>query len=109
MKSEVHGIAHITGGGLLDNIPIILSPNLKVILNSDSWEIPNLMNWLKNEGNVSKDEFYRVFNAGIGMVLLVSEQKTDLIKHLMTQCGERVYEIGEVIVNHDDDSQIEII
>ena len=109
MNSEVHGIAHITGGGLLDNIPRILSPNLKVILNSASWEIPDLMNWLKNEGNINKNEFYRVFNAGIGMVLLVSQQKTDLIRDLLTQCGEKVYEIGEVVENHDDDSQIEII
>ena len=109
MNSEVHGIAHITGGGLLDNIPRILSPNLKVILDSASWEIPDLMTWLKNEGKINKNEFYRVFNAGIGMVLLVSQQKTDLIRDLLTQCGEKVYEIGEVIENHDDDSQIEII
>ena len=109
MNCEVHGMAHITGGGLLDNIPRILSPNLKVILNSASWEIPDLMNWLKIEGKISRNEFFRVFNAGIGMVLVVNEQKTDAVKDLLTQCGEKVYEIGEVTANYDGDSQIEII
>ena len=109
MNCEVHGMAHITGGGLLDNLPRILSPNLKVILNSASWETPDLMNWLKIEGKISRNEFFRVFNAGIGMVLVVNEKKTDAIKNLLTQCGEKVYEIGEVTANYDDDSQIEII
>ena len=109
MNSEVHGIAHITGGGLNDNIPRVLPPNLKVILNSSSWKIPDLMNWLKSEGKISKNEFYRVFNAGIGMVLLVSEKKAELIRDLLTENGEKVYEMGEVIANHEDDSQIEII
>ena len=109
MNSEVHGIAHITGGGLHDNIPRVLPPNLKVILNSSSWKIPDLMNWLKSEGKISKNEFYRVFNAGIGMVLLVSEKRAELIRDLLTENGEKVYEMGEVIANHEDDSQIEII
>jgi phosphoribosylformylglycinamidine cyclo-ligase len=106
---EVHGIVHITGGGLLENIPRVLSPNLKVVLNSSNWVIPNLMKWLKNEGDINNKEFFRVFNAGIGMVLIVSEQKTDIIKNLLTNAGENVYEIGEVIASQEDGSQIEII
>ncbi len=109
MNSDIHGISHITGGGLIENIPRILPANLRVILDSSSWSVPNLMNWLKEEGNVSTKEFFRVFNAGIGMILIVSDEKTNLIKNLLTESGETVFEIGEVVLNQGDDLQIEII
>jgi len=109
MHSEIHGIVHITGGGLIENIPRVLSSDLKVVLDSSNWIIPNVMTWLQKEGKISQGEFFRVFNAGIGMVLIVNSQTSDAIRGILTEAGECVYEIGEVVQNHTDDLQIEII
>lgn len=108
MDDEIHGIVHITGGGLLENIPRVLPSNLKVVLDSSNWTIPELMKWLKEEGSVSDDEFFRVFNAGIGMVLIVNNEQSEAIKDSLTNAGEKIFEIGEVVVNQKDGLQIEI-
>ena len=107
-RKFIHGIAHITGGGLLENIPRVLPPNLKVRLNTANWVIPEFMLWLKEKGEVEKKEFFRVFNAGIGLVLFVDGKKTEIIKNILESKGERVFEIGEV-TNSQDDLKIEII
>ncbi|NPA57826.1 MAG: phosphoribosylformylglycinamidine cyclo-ligase, partial [Aquificae bacterium] len=73
-KVDLHGIAHITGGGLPGNIIRVLGEGLKAVIKKDSWEIPPVFRWLQKEGNIPESEMYRTFNMGIGMVLIVSPE-----------------------------------
>jgi len=102
---EVKGMAHITGGGLLDNVPRILQQNLTAVIRKDAWEMPPLFTWLQKQGNIVKEEMYRVFNCGIGMVVIVSKDKADLaISHLQTS-GETVYCLGEIRERQNNEAQ----
>jgi len=71
---DVHAIAHITGGGFYENIPRVLPENMCAVINKNSWEIPAVFQWLKEQGNIAEDEMHRTFNCGIGMVLCVSKK-----------------------------------
>ncbi|MBW0454606.1 MAG: phosphoribosylformylglycinamidine cyclo-ligase [Candidatus Kinetoplastibacterium crithidii] len=93
----IKGLAHITGGGLLDNIPRILNQNISAKLYKDSWKMPDLFNWLQKSGNISDNEMYRVFNCGIGMVLIVPKHQSDLIMRELSANGEDVIKIGEIV------------
>ncbi|AGF48541.1 phosphoribosylformylglycinamidine cyclo-ligase [Candidatus Kinetoplastibacterium oncopeltii TCC290E] len=94
---SIKGLAHITGGGLLDNIPRILNPGLSAKLFRDSWNLPNLFNWLQKNGNILDEEMYRVFNCGIGMVIIVPDIDADAIMKTLISYGEKVTRIGEVV------------
>lgn len=95
----IKGIAHITGGGLLENIPRILPPHLCAELDAASWPVPAVMRWLKRRGNLPDGEFARVLNAGLGMVVVVdgSEEKDvqDVVGELRGE-GERVFVVGRL-------------
>ena len=93
----VHAISHITGGGLLENIPRVLPDHLSAKLNSNSWSQPEIFKWLQKEGNIDSHEMYRVLNCGVGMVVIISkESSSQAIEHL-SACGENAWLIGEVI------------
>ena len=92
----VRGIAHITGGGLLENVPRVLPDNVRAVLNKSSWQRPALFDWLQREGNVSENEMHRVFNCGIGMVIVVSKHDSAQAIALLQQHGETVWEIGTI-------------
>ena len=93
----VHAISHITGGGLLENIPRVLPDHLSAKLNSNSWSQPEIFKWLQKEGNIDSHEMYRVLNCGVGMVVIISkESSSQAIKHL-SACGENAWLIGEVV------------
>ena len=77
--TAIKGLAHITGGGLLDNVPRILQPGLSAKLHRDGWEMPKLFQWLQQQGGVEDTEMHRVFNCGIGMVLVVDAAQADAI------------------------------
>jgi phosphoribosylformylglycinamidine cyclo-ligase len=93
-RGVVKGLAHITGGGLTDNIPRILPPGTSVKIDKDSWTTPPLFQLLRRLGNVSEPEMNRTFNMGIGMVIVCSRGDAGAIK---THLGETCYEIGEVV------------
>jgi len=102
----LHGIAHITGGGFYENINRVIPKNLNASIHMGSWEIPGIFNFLKNTGNVSKNEMFRVFNMGIGMVLIIDPDDYDKVKKISSQAGEEIFKIGimaegngEVIIN----------
>jgi phosphoribosylformylglycinamidine cyclo-ligase len=98
-KHSVHAISHITGGGLLENIPRVLPENLAAKLDKNSWQMPEIFQFLQANGNIELTEMYRVFNCGVGMVLVVSSDKSiDVIKHLEAQ-GEKAWLIGEIVKN----------
>lgn len=106
----VKGLAHITGGGLLENIPRVLPENCQAVLRQDSWELPKLFRWLQEQGNVEQNEMYRVFNCGVGMVVIVSAEQADAAQaHLVAQ-GETVYRLGEIAPYADrSEKQVKII
>lgn len=95
-KDIVHGMAHITGGGLTENVPRILAPQFAARIDSGCWEMPPLFQWLQQAGNIAADEMHRVFNCGIGMVLIVSSDNADAATNILTEQGETVYRIGSI-------------
>ena len=93
----VHAISHITGGGLLENIPRVLPDHLAAKLDQASWTQPEIFQWLKDQGNIATSEMYRVLNCGVGMVVVISrESSNEAINHL-NSCGENAWLIGEVV------------
>ena len=92
----VKGMAHITGGGLLDNVPRVLPAGLSAHIDASSWTLPPLFAWLREAGNVAAQEMYRVFNCGIGMVVIVSAADADRATQSLTAAGETVYRIGRI-------------
>ena len=94
---DVKGMAHITGGGLVDNVPRVLPENTQAVLHRDSWQMPELFRWLQMTGGVAIAEMVRVFNCGIGMVVIVAPEQADAaIKSLTTQ-GLKAWVVGEVV------------
>ncbi|EEO28321.1 phosphoribosylformylglycinamidine cyclo-ligase [Oxalobacter paraformigenes] len=93
---EVKGMAHITGGGLVENVPRVLQNHLTAVLKKEAWSMPPLFNWLQKHGNVADEEMHRVFNCGIGMVVIVSKENADKAVSALEISGETVYRIGEI-------------
>ncbi|NNM82479.1 MAG: phosphoribosylformylglycinamidine cyclo-ligase [Burkholderiales bacterium] len=95
-KRPPKGLAHITGGGLVENIPRILPEHLCAELDATSWTLPALFSWLQEKGNVADAEMHRVFNCGIGMVLITSEQDAEASMKILEEAGETVLRIGRI-------------
>ena len=94
---DVRGLAHITGGGLLDNIPRVLQSHLAARLHRDAWTLPPLFQWLQENGNVAQEEMLRVFNCGIGMVVIVPAEQADAVSATFRSQGETVHHLGEIV------------
>lgn len=92
----VKGMAHITGGGITENIPRVLPPQLTAEIKAGSWPMPPLFTWLKTEGNIADEEMYRTFNCGIGMAVIVSAADADQAQALLSAAGEQVFQIGSI-------------
>lgn len=97
VRDIVNGIAHITGGGLIENIPRIVDQSLTTMIKQHSWQIPSIFDWIQCNGNVSKLEMYRVFNMGIGMVLFVDPSEAKFIHHELRKVGYDAFIIGRVV------------
>jgi len=95
-RVPVKGLAHITGGGLTGNVPRILRKNLTARIRKTSWPRPEVFQWLQRAGGVAEDEMHRVFNCGIGMVLIVAPADAKRAMKALRDSGETVYEIGAV-------------
>jgi phosphoribosylformylglycinamidine cyclo-ligase len=91
---KIKGMAHITGGGITENIPRILSEDLKAEIQSSSWPLPKLFTWLQDKGNISSAELYRTFNCGIGMAIIIDQNDVARAKKILEASQETVYEIG---------------
>ncbi len=90
----VKGLAHITGGGLLDNVPRILGDDLVATIDRSAWPRPMLFDWLQREGGVAEEEMHRVFNCGIGMVVVVAPEHEDQTLGLLREAGETAWPVG---------------
>lgn len=105
---EIKGMAHITGGGITENVPRILPDNCVAQINANAWQLPKLFQWLQQAGNVETQEMYRTFNCGIGMVVIVSPDVAEQAKKLFTEQGETVYRLGEIRTRIGDEHQTQV-
>jgi len=96
VKSVVHGIAHITGGGLRENVERILPEGVRVVIDRDSWPVPPVFTWIERLGQIEPSEMDRVFNLGVGMVLIVSPFYAQSIRHQLARSGVESWLIGRV-------------
>jgi phosphoribosylformylglycinamidine cyclo-ligase len=95
-SGQIGALAHITGGGLLENIPRVLPEGLHAVVDADSWPQPRLMAFLQAQGNIEPEEFARTFNCGIGMALIVAEDDVSAVTQTLEEAGETVFAIGKV-------------
>ncbi|MEW9856309.1 phosphoribosylformylglycinamidine cyclo-ligase [Novosphingobium sp. M1R2S20] len=95
-SGRIHALAHITGGGLLENIPRVLPEGLRAHVDADAWTQPRLMAFLQAQGNIEPGEMARTFNCGIGMVLAVAPEDVDAVSNALVEAGETVHRIGEI-------------
>ena len=96
VKKVVHGMAHITGGGLVGNIPRVLPRTCDAVLKKESWPKHKIFSFLQAKGPVEEAEMHRVFNMGVGFVLIVAEDFADSIIKKLSRYGEKVYRIGRI-------------
>jgi phosphoribosylformylglycinamidine cyclo-ligase len=105
MPGVVKGMAHITGGGITENVPRILRDELTARIDGDTWALPQMFRWLQLAGGVAQDEMYRVFNCGIGMVVIVSAADADAAEAKLAAAGETVYRIGVIDTRREGEAQ----
>ncbi|MGM9906095.1 phosphoribosylformylglycinamidine cyclo-ligase [Lactobacillus sp.] len=102
----VHGVAHITGGGLIENVPRMFNDGLVAEITAGSWEVPDVFNYLKQVGNLSDDDCWQTFNMGLGMILAVPADKKEEAKRLLLESGEKVFEVGRLSQRTDGEKII---
>jgi phosphoribosylformylglycinamidine cyclo-ligase len=93
---EVHALAHITGGGITENLPRVLPAGSKAVIQQHAWQRPDIFNWLQTQGGVQESEMWRTFNCGVGMIVCVSAEQTQQALTLLQHLGEQPAVIGEI-------------
>jgi phosphoribosylformylglycinamidine cyclo-ligase len=96
VKQIIHAMAHITGSGLVGNIPRVLPKNCDAVINRSAWQIPPIFEFLQKNGPVQNEEMFRVFNMGIGFILIISPDFADSISKQLARSGEIVYNLGTI-------------
>ncbi len=99
---KLNGMVHNTGGGFVDNIPRILPNGCKAIIDRESWPVPPIFDFLQTKGEVPKDEMYRTFNMGIGLMAIVDDDVANDVAHHFSALGEEPYLIGEIVASDSD-------
>ena len=93
----LHGMAHITGGGVVENVPRVLPGMVNARIDTRTWDVPSIFSYVQEKGGISRDEMFRVFNMGLGFLLIVSPSFTDGAIQLLEGAGEEVVLVGEVV------------
>jgi phosphoribosylformylglycinamidine cyclo-ligase len=104
----VKGMAHITGGGITENVPRVLPGNVVADIDSKTWQMPKLFHWLRDGGNVEAQEMFRTFNCGIGMVVIVAAEDADAAIKNLNAAGETVTRIGVIRARNGDEHQTQV-
>ncbi|HBF42814.1 MAG TPA: phosphoribosylformylglycinamidine cyclo-ligase [Desulfobacteraceae bacterium] len=104
---HIYGISHITGGGLIDNLPRILPQRCKAIINKSSWSPQPIFYYLRNAGHISEHEMMRTFNNGLGLVIVVKEKETNDVLEMLEAMGETAYNIGSIESRDDNEDAIQ--
>lgn len=99
---EVKALSHITGGGLLENLPRVLPENCNAQVDTQSWQWPEIFNWLQEHGNVETREMYRTFNCGVGMVLCVAQSEVANAVTLLEAAGHQTWELGAIVAGSNE-------
>ena len=107
-KSRVNALAHITGGGLTENIPRVLPADCKAVIDTASWELPPVFQWLQRSGNVVMREMYRTFNCGVGMVIAVPEEAKDNALKILADAGETAFVVGHIAQAQAGEARVEL-
>lgn len=107
-QCPVHALSHITGGGLLENIPRVLPDDCKAIIDLNSWQLPEVFRWLQEQGNVEATEMYRTFNCGTGMILCVDSNDRDKALALLKEQGETAWVIGSIEQAEAGEEQVQL-
>ena len=105
----VHALSHITGGGLLENIPRVLPDDCKAVIDRHSWQLPAIFQWLQDEGAVETHEMYRTFNCGVGMVIAVPAADCDRALALLQELGEQAWLLGSIEPATAGEAQVQVI
>ena len=100
---SVHALAHITGGGITENLPRVLPKGLSASIDLNSWSQPVVFQWLKQQGKLEESEMLKTFNCGIGMMICVPQEQELQAKEVLMSQGETVYSVGEIIASSDHD------
>jgi len=106
---RIMGMAHITGGGLLLNVPRMLPDNVQARIERSRWTRPVVFDWLQAHGNVEDDEMHRVFNCGIGLVLVVAASDSQAAQQALRSAGEDAFEIGQIVPREGDAAQTVVV
>jgi homoserine kinase len=106
-QSLIKGMAHITGGGLLENIPRMLPKTLAAELDAKTWPLPPVFSWLKSAGRLEHTEFARTFNTGLGMVLVVDHHNVQAATEILQEYGEKVYNVGRLVKRVDEECVVQ--
>ncbi|MBU0688929.1 MAG: phosphoribosylformylglycinamidine cyclo-ligase [Gammaproteobacteria bacterium] len=104
----IKGMAHITGGGITENVPRVLPANVVADIDSKTWQMPKLFEWLREGGNVEAQEMFRTFNCGIGMVVIVDAADADAAVKQLQEAGETVSRIGIIRARSNDEHQTQV-
>ena len=107
-KFTIKGMAHITGGGIIENVPRVLPENTVAQIDAKAWELPKLFQWLQKAGNVETQEMYRTFNCGIGMVVIIAKEDADAVQAFLSEQGETVYRLGVIRERNGDEHQTQV-
>ena len=102
------GHGHITGGGLLDNIPRVLPKGAQAIVDVASWQRPAVFDWLQEKGNVNETEMHRVLNCGVGMVICVAQEHVETALNVLREAGEQPWVIGQIATAPEGAAQVEL-
>ncbi|WNC73897.1 phosphoribosylformylglycinamidine cyclo-ligase [Thalassotalea psychrophila] len=105
---KANALSHITGGGFWENIPRVLPANTKAVVNGNSWQWPEIFNWLQEKGNITTHEMYRTFNCGVGMMIVVPADKVEQSLEILKAHGENAWHLGEIQTASDDEEQVVI-
>jgi phosphoribosylformylglycinamidine cyclo-ligase len=108
-KVPVKGIAHITGGGIVENVPRVLPDGMKAVIRRDSWNLPPVFAWLQAHGKVADAEMHRVFNCGIGMVLVMSREHVGAALESLRAAGEQAWLAGEIGPRRSDEAATVVV
>ncbi len=105
---DVHAISHITGGGFWENIPRVLPKGHKAVIDGNSWQWPEIFNWLQENGNVETAEMYRTFNCGVGLIIIVPDNEKERAVEILNTQGENAWILGHIEEAGDGEAQVEI-
>ena len=106
---QINGMVHNTGGGFIDNIPRILPKGCKAVIDRKSWNTPPVFGMLQREGQIPREEMYRTFNMGIGLIVIVNETNSMELLHHFKALGEQPYIIGKIEARKDTDASVEML